>query len=308
MTSLLNTGLTIYRNTIKRVKPLHQFSHWVMKRTLIPILEQREGFRTVPDDPFWFRLELLTNKHEQETIRHVQHLLGPGMTVLDVGAHIGFYTRQCAELVGNSGRVIAFEPHPRTFEVLQSNVRRFSQVTTLRMAVAEERGTAELHDYLMMSASGSLNYDPELADLQRSQAQATDVAPRLNEGFAAQTFSVETAPIDAVLAEHGIEQVDLVKMDIEGAEINALRGMRETIARSPGLTLIMEYNPQALRAFDLDPVVALEEVLGMGFDRVQIIEADGSLTDITGDNAAVDQLTERLMGHMDVVNLMITKN
>jgi len=307
MSSLFDVGLRVYRGTIKRVKPLHQFSHWVMSHAVIPVLERRERFRTIPDDPFWFRLELLTNKHEQETMRHVQTLLGPGMMVLDVGAHIGFYARQCAELVGHSGRVIAFEPHPRTYAVLQANVSRFSQVTALQMAIAEEHGTAELHDYLMMSASGSLNYDPQLADLQRSQAGATDVAPRLNEGFAAQTFSVATAPIDDIVAEHGIEQVDLVKMDIEGAEIGALRSMKQTIARSPDLTLIMEYNPQALRAFGHDPVAALDEVLALGFARVQVIEADSSLTEITGDQVAIQQLTERLMGHMDVVNLLITK-
>ena len=307
MSSLFDVGLRVYRGTIKRVKPLHQFSHWVMSHAVIPVLERRERFRTIPDDPFWFRMELLTNRHEQETMTHVHRVVGPGMTVLDIGAHVGFYARQCAELVGNNGRVLAFEPHPRTFAVLEQNTARFSQVSVHQMAIAEERGTAELHDYLMMSASGSLNYDPQLADLQRSQTTDNDHAPRLNEGFAAQTFTVDTAPIDAILAEKGIERVDFVKMDIEGAELGALRSMRQTIAASPGMTLIMEYNPHALQAFDLDPVAALDEVIALGFDRIQVIEADGNLTDITGDQATTRTLAERLMQHMDVVNLFITK-
>ena len=78
-------------------------------------------------------------------------------------------------------------------------------------------------------------------------------------------------------ASLGVARVDVVKMDIEGAELAALRGMRGLIANSPGLALVMEYNPCALRAFGHAPVAALDEVLGMGFARMHEIRADGTL-------------------------------
>ena len=95
-------------------------------------------------------------------------------------------------------------------------------------------------------------------------------------------------------------------MDIEGAELAALRGMRRTIAESPGLALVMEYNPGALNAFGHEPAAALAEARQLGFGRVQAIEADGSLTD-WGDAALVERETARLLAGMGVVNLLFTK-
>ena len=85
-----------------------------------------------------------------------------------------------------------------------------------------------------MSASGSLHYDAGLADQQRARMGAGDVAPRGGSDFEPQRYSVRTVAIDDCLAELGIAQVDLVKMDIEGAELAALRGMRRTIAKIAG--------------------------------------------------------------------------
>ena len=260
-----NASLTFYRKTFKRFQPVHRITHWLMTRLVIPVLEQVKNFQTIPDDPFWFRLELLTNKHETETRHQLQQLVKPGMIILDVGAHVGYYTRLCASLVGKKGRVIAFEPHPRTFQVLSKNVENVDNIHLFQVAVAETVGTAELYDYLMMSASGSLHYDESMVDLQKSQLKAQDVAPRIANDFPMEKFTVATSPIDDCLASIGVDKVDVIKMDIEGAEIGALRGMRKTIQQSANLALIMEYNPSALQSFNLNPREALQEVMDMGF-------------------------------------------
>lgn len=303
---VFDSCLIVYRKTIKRLRPVHVAIHTLMTRGVIPVLERWRGLRTVPDDPFWFRLELLTNRHEAETTRVIDRLLQPGMTVLDIGAHVGYYTRRCAERVGPAGRVVAFEPHPRTFQTLLHNIQHFSNVTPLQLAVAEAEGTAELYDYLMMSASGSLHYDEKMRDLQQAQLAETDIAPRIATHFPVETYSVRTRPVDDCLHELGITQVDVIKMDIEGAEIGALRGMRGTIAASPRLALVMEYNPQALAAFGHNPEEALAEVIALGFERVQVIEANGTLTDLTGDPSALAALTARLKTNMGVVNLLFS--
>jgi FkbM family methyltransferase len=309
---VFDSSLTFYRNTFKRVRPLHVAVHAVMSRAVIPLLERRQRFYTIVDDPFWFRLDLLTGRHESETTRQIDRLVKPGMTVLDIGAHVGYYSRRSAQLVGSGGRVFAFEPHPRTFETLVGNMRPYPNVTPVQAAVAESEGSAELYDYLMMSASGSLHYDESMRDLQKAQLTASDVAPRIATDFPVQTYSVRTLALDDYLAGEGVQRVDVVKMDIEGAEIGALRGMRGIIASSPGIALIMEYNPAALKGFNHDPQKALAEVLAMGFDTMQIIEADGSLRTLTDDDAAIgqaiSQMTIRLMDHMGVVNLLLTRN
>jgi FkbM family methyltransferase len=277
-----------------------------MTHTLIPFLEQRQGFRTMPDDPFWFRLELLTNRHEPETTHHIQALTKQGMTVLDIGGHVGYYTRMASRLVGANGRVIAFEPHPRNVATLRQNTAHLNNVTILQVALAEQEGTAELYDYLMMSASGSLHYDEKIRDVQRAQMSDMDIAPRAKD-FQPQKFTVRTARVDDLLAELAIERVDVIKMDIEGAEMGALRGMQQTIARSPRLSLIMEYNPLGLQAFDNDPVSALQEVLNMGFRTLHILESDHTLTDYTANMQGIREVTARLVQHMGVVNVLFTK-
>jgi FkbM family methyltransferase len=303
----LNASLRLYRMTLKRFRPAHVATHWLLSHTLIPLLERLRGLKTMPDDPFWFRLELLLNQHEPETTAHLRRLIQPGMVVLDVGAHVGYYARLFAGLVGSGGRVIAFEPHPRNYGYLQQNTGRLPAVTALQVAAAGSEGSAELYDYLMMSASGSLHYDETLRQVQQAQATSSDFAPRIARDFPVQTFTVRTARLDDCLAELGIVQVDVMKMDIEGAELSALHGCTRTIQQSPRLALVMEYNPLGLQAFAVEPVAAVQQVLALGFARVQVIESDGRLTDYTGDAAGLARLTARLMQHMGVVNLLFTR-
>ncbi|WP_420644362.1 FkbM family methyltransferase [Candidatus Leptofilum sp.] len=305
--SITDLSLQLYRKTIKRFHSAHVATHWLMTHGAIPFLEKTRNFRTMPDDPFWFRLELLTNRHEVETIALLDQLAAPGLTMLDIGAHVGYYSHRYAKVLGENGRIFAFEPHPRTFATLQHNVEHLPQVTAVNLALAEQEGTAELHDYLMMSASGSLHYDESMAALQKAQTHETDIAPRIAQRFDAQTFTVRTMPVDDFLAAQKVEQVDLVKMDIEGAEIGALRGMQRTIANSPNLKLVMEYNPQALTAFGHNPVAALREVQSFGFAQVEAIEQDGRLTNLTHQPDHLRALTEQLMQNMGVINLLLQK-
>ncbi|HRL12551.1 MAG TPA: FkbM family methyltransferase [Aggregatilineales bacterium] len=303
--SVLDTGVNLYRKTFKRVRIVHVAAHRLMTHGVIPLLERVTGLRTMPDDPLWFRFELLLKRHEPETVAQIQRLVKPGMNVLDIGAHVGYYARMLGTLTGDGGRVYAFEPHPRTYKMLCANIAALNNVTPVNAAVAEQEGTAELFDYLMMSASGSLHFDESMRDLQKAQLGSGDIAPRIEHDFPVEKFTVRTLALDDFLAEKGVTHIDFIKMDIEGAEIGALRGLRRTIAQSPGLQLIMEYNPQALKAFGHDPAAAFDEVLALGFTRAQIVHEDGTLSDVQRD--ALAALTGQLMQNMGVVNVLLTR-
>ncbi|MCS6835344.1 MAG: FkbM family methyltransferase [Anaerolineae bacterium] len=300
---MLKSTLKLYRKTLKRIPSAHRAVHWLLSHTLIPTLEKVRGFQTMPDDPFWFRLELLTQTHEAETHQVARRLLRPGMVALDVGAHVGYYARLFSQAVGPQGRVLAFEPHPRNFHVLQRNLRSCSNVEALALAVGETQGSAQLHDYLMMSASGSLNYDERLRETQQAAIRVGDLAPRMKD-FEPQVYTVPVVPLDDVLDERSIQRVDLIKMDIEGAELGALRGLQRTLQRSPDLALIMEYNPLGLRAFGTEPLVALDEIVALGLSRWQVIETGGALRDLS-QAADLARLTDDLIAHMGVVNLLL---
>lgn len=306
-TRLFDSLLKLYRRTIKRVYPLHIGAHWLISHTIIPALEAIKGFKTVSDDPFWFRLELLLKQHEAETVQQIEQLVQPGMVVLDIGAHIGYYSRIFGQLVGNGGRVLAFEPHPHTFATLRRNTRRQMHVQLHQVAASDTRQETQLYDYLLMSASGSLHYDETLATLQRQQASEYAVAPRMQPNFTAKTYTVQAVVLDDFLEALGIQAVDFIKMDIEGAELNALYGMQKIIQQSKNLYLIMEFNPKALQAFGHDPQQVIPTVLALGFDSVLTILQDGSTYPLATEPAILGDLVHNLEQNLGVINLLFIR-
>jgi FkbM family methyltransferase len=157
-------------------------------------------------------------------------LLRPGMRVIDVGANLGYYTLLAARAVGPTGVVHAFEPDPRTAPYLRRNIDR-NQMTNVRIvqaAASDRHGQALFRESATASHSG----------LHRTMDDAAPVK-----------VNVVTTRID----DCDVGPIDLVKMDVEGEEPAALRGMSKTIASSPALRLFVEFSPQALTAAGNDP-------------------------------------------------------
>jgi FkbM family methyltransferase len=193
-----------------------------------------------------FRFEILMRWLEVESVERVRKVVKPGMTVVDIGAHIGYYTRLLADLVGPSGRVLAFEPNPENFSVLQKNMSlpRYRHVELFNYAVGEQESILPLY-----VSPGNSNHS-------------------LIEGYtkAEGVIEVRCVDLDSFLQERGIEQVGFVKSDTEGAEPLVLKGMRNTAARSSNLHLLMELNPTALRCGHVEPEQFLESIRSMGFE------------------------------------------
>jgi FkbM family methyltransferase len=132
-----------------------------------------------------------------------------GATIVDVGAGIGTDIPTFSEAVGPHGRVLAIEAHPETFLALQKTCEynRLGNVTCVQAAVMDRPGTVFIED---------------------SSAHETN-SVQSQSGSAARGFSVPGSTLDALCAEHGIDRIDLLKMNIEGAERLAIRGMGEVI-------------------------------------------------------------------------------
>ena len=144
---------------------------------------------------------------ERAELRFVERLLRREMTVLDIGAHHGLYTLLCSKCVGRQGQVIAFEASPRECRRLAKHVRvnGCSNVRTEPHTVGSQSGSADLY-----VVNGSCNWGNSLR------------APVVFES----TFKipVQVFPVDDVLLELGILRVDFIKLDVEGAELSALKG------------------------------------------------------------------------------------
>lgn len=152
-------------------------------------------------------------------------LLSPGATFVDVGANWGYFTLLGAHRVGASGRVVALEPDPRLFALLAENVagNGLAQVAALPVAAAERDASLTLAGH---SEDGG------------NWGVSSVVAP--GDG---PSFQVRGRPLDGVLDEQGIERVELLKMDIEGAEDAALRGMTDGLARGRYRRVLVELHP-----------------------------------------------------------------
>lgn len=203
-----------------------------------------------------WRLNFLLGWLEAESVVRCRKFLRPGMVVLDIGAHLGYYTRIFSRLVGKSGRVFAFEPCPENIPVLRYNLSRaqYCNVKIIEKAVSAENGKATLfiapgHSMHSLNAG----YTPE-------QGRVT----------------VDTIALDKFMPLNQIDQVDFIKIDVEGAEPLVLKGMRQIVRNSPGLTMLVEYNPVALRAGGFDPLEMLVVLSDMGFVPQRIFP-DGSL-------------------------------
>ena len=162
-------------------------------------------------------LRFLTGDAEPEVQHALGELLKPGDVVFDVGANIGFFTILCSRLVGDGGRVYAFEPMPENADTLRHNIalNGLSNVTVVEKALSSSTGHAELF-VSRWSAFHSLNVE--------GASKREHLGPQAGEPIA-----VETVTLDEFLAAGDVPAPDLVKVDVEGAELAVLQGMRHTL-------------------------------------------------------------------------------
>lgn len=173
---------------------------------------------------------LSEGEYESVEVRLFKECLTPGMVVLDIGANVGYYALVAARIVGPTGHVFAFEPDPRTRDALVANMARnnFKNVTVIGKGASDAEGEHEM--YLSASANRSSLY--QTPSLERVVGK----------------LSVEQTTVDAELNGR---VADVAKMDIEGAEAAAYRGMRKSLR--PGAVLFMEFSPPMLAAAGADP-------------------------------------------------------
>lgn len=192
---------------------------------------------------------LMHEDYEPETREVIEGALGPGMTFVDLGAHIGFLTLLAAKQVGPDGCVYAFEPIAATADLLAANVAANGLgdvVTSVRLAVSDEPKD------LVFAISREHSVSNKMA-----RAVVT----------AEETMTLRATSLDAYFEELGWPSVDLIKMDVEGAELDAMRGMRELSARNARMKLIFEFHYANLEQMNISASQLFDELAKLGFTR-----------------------------------------
>jgi FkbM family methyltransferase len=227
----------------------------------------------------WAVVQLYTHEtgFERGTINVLSSLCQKGMTVVDIGAHVGLHSLILASRAGKEGRIHCFEPCARSCKILRRNlfINGFSNVNVHQVALSDRNGISTFFEFNEELTWSSL-YPP--AGLE----SCTQVR-------------VETACLDEVLPED--VKVDLVKLDAEGAELDILRGMKRIIARSPRIQIIVEFGPSNIVRAGNRPEDLLQLIREFGFSMQCIDEATGQLSP-----AKIDELPS-----VQSVNLLLSR-
>jgi len=205
-----------------------------------------------PIDPGMNLQSLNGREHPSGEEAYICRALHGGQIAVDIGANVGLITLLMARAVGRSGRVFAFEPGPRAFRFLQMNVELngYEHIVLENVAVCDRVGQADLQVCLGGES------DNRLSGVEADENQYARVR-------------VKTTTIDQYLRG---QRVDLIKMDIQGSEFVALKGMRETAAANPGLQIITEYGPGWLQAANVSPNDFFNLIGSMRFDIFDLSE------------------------------------
>lgn len=198
-------------------------------------------------------IEVLKNTFELTLANALLSKLKKGMTVLDIGANIGYYTVLMANRVGDSGRVIAFEPNPVVYDELKANIElnRFKNVEIMNIALSNTTGE-------------SVFFFP-------AEGREAHGSMRSNNTFTSTRIEyVKTDRLDDVLIWCGINKVDLIKMDVEGAELLVMRGANDLLTGKLKPIIFFECAENQCSSFGFRVFDVLSEIVSFGYFIEQI--------------------------------------
>lgn len=170
---------------------------------------------------------------ERREVLFLRAQVKPGMVVFDIGANLGFYTALFSDLAGPGGRIHAFEPDPLSFGILQRRLSGRQNVELNPVAVSDHAGRATLFCNPSNRADNRLHAS--------------------HEGEATEACEVPMTTLDDYCTRHEIGRIDAVKMDVQGAEVAALRGFRRTLLTARPRWMLIEFSPEHLRGAGAEP-------------------------------------------------------
>ncbi len=186
--------------------------------------------------------------YEPQMTKLFKSVVKPSMNVVDIGAHIGYYTVLASKL--NSGKVWAFEPDPNNYDELVRNIKfnGCGNVTAVSKAVGSRTESAELFLYGRFSGERSL----------------VDIGHQLHK-----TVGVDVVSLDEFL---GKGKIDVVKIDVDGGEVGVLTGMKHLLERNPQVKIFTEVWKRGLEDAGYSCIEYWDLLIQHGFWHIYLID------------------------------------
>jgi len=200
----------------------------------------------------------------------ISRIIKPGDICIDIGANYGYYSLLMSTLTGKGGRTIAVEPNPYVFGLLEATSSVHSScIEPVQVALSDVSG----HTTLIIPD----NFYGDASIVQRKDK------PRV----ARSRVDVKTQTLDELAIELELPRIDLIKMDVEGAEPRVFSGMTEIMAKNPGLRIMVEYSP-----YLYGDAKHFTEFLFHHFDVCRIKDVDNMITLVETDIPALLAITD----------------
>lgn len=181
----------------------------------------------------------------------IKKIIKTGDTVIDIGANIGYYTLILARLVGKEGKVFAFEPEQSNFCLLNKNIKinNYNNIKAIKKAVSNKTGQTDLYISEENKGDHKIYYS----------------------GDNRQSVKIDVTRLDDYFLDFKGE-INLVKIDIQGAEGGAIEGMNKILQKNKNLKIISEFWPKGLKDFGTDGKDFLQFFSNKDFKIYQIEE------------------------------------
>ncbi len=208
-------------------------------------VDQIFGYKIKLDLVDYIQRSVYLRTFEPQESAWVKNYLKPGMTFVDVGANIGYFTLMAASLVKSHGVVLAFEPSPYAFNRLDQTVKNnhLTQVKTVQSGLSDSTGAIKL-------------FVPKLPGNHNSTMIANDESDAIE---------VPIQRLDDYLSANAITEIDFMKIDVEGFEPNVIRGAAKYLEARKIKAILCEFNKYWLTANNSSPDLLFKEIIGYGF-------------------------------------------
>ncbi len=192
---------------------------------------------------------ILKGSYEKTQTEFFLNLLKKGSTFLDIGANSGYYTIIASKLVGENGHVYAIEPDPKNIALLKENIliNDCRNVTVIEKALDIKSGFTHFNFEKFNRGESSIS-------LKKGKTK------------------VATISLDDLVQTLKVKKIDVINMDIEGAEIATLKGGMKTLSSSSNICLFIEYNPASIRRLGYQERELLKQLKTLGFTIDKIID------------------------------------